>query len=241
MAPPPAEREFNLTQQVPSAKSSMRATYFRAKVETWRAALASPTVPLSSIGTLAASDRGGGDAWAGYLEALLRAQGGRLPPRRHRSKRYRRPRHRKGRSQGSARRRRQAALGLAGTALRRAPMGHPGRAPGPRHGRQGQRHQARDVRRQSDGLRGALLQGAESGRARPRFPMAGGSRAAPARAYRHLQSLLLRGGAGRSRTPGTARTPKPAAEAHHQGHLEGTVRGHQRLRAASFAQRHRDR
>ncbi len=62
---------------------------------------------------------------------------------------------------------------------------------------------------------------------------------ARARPDRHLQPLLLRGDARRARAPGVPREAEAAAAARHQGHLEGALRGHPRLRALPRAQRHR--
>ena len=83
------------------------------------------------------------------------------------------------------------------------------RLPGDGRGRQGRHDQARHVGRQPAGLPGLLLQGALGRGARPRLPVA--LRQAPARARpdRHLQPLVLRGGARRARAP---RDPE-AAEA----------------------------
>ena len=64
--------------------------------------------------------------------------------------------------------------GIAAAALRPGPMGRADGAPGHGRGRQGWRGQARDVRRQSAGLRGACVQGAQRRGAGTRFPVATG-------------------------------------------------------------------
>ena len=80
-----------------------------------------------------------------------------------------------------------------------APAAH---LPGHGRRRKGRRHQARDVRRQSAGLPGVLLQGAL--RARNWTTIISGAPRAPARArpHRHLQPLVLRRSAGRPRPSG---------------------------------------
>ena len=94
---------------------------------------------------------------------------------------------------------REAARHVAGAALCRRPLGRSRDPARHRHVGQGRRHQARDVGRQSAGLRGPFLQGAERARDRSRLPMADCDRAADARPHRHLQPLLLRGDDGRAR------------------------------------------
>ncbi len=82
----------------------------------------------------------------------------------------------------------------AGAALRPGPLGDPPRLPGHGRRRQGRRHQARDVRRQSAGLPGVLLQGAIGGGSRPRLPLALPEGACPSA-----------GGSGSSTAPTTRR------------------------------------
>ena len=83
--------------------------------------------------------------------------------------------------------------GLAGKALRAEPLVGARGVPGDGRGRQGRRDQARDVRRQSAGLPGACLQGAErarssitisSGASPRRCPSAGASASSTARTTR---------------------------------------------------------
>ena len=98
----------------------------------------------------------------------------------------------------------QRLCSLAGKALCRQSLGDPRRPARYRHRRQGRRHQAGDVRRQSARLRGPFLQGAKRAGARSRLPVARFDGVAGARADRYLQSLLLRGDdrrAGASRAP----------------------------------------
>ena len=89
----------------------------------------------------------------------------------------------------------------AGAALRAGSLVGAADLPGDGCRRQGQHHQARHVRRQSAGLRGPLVQGAVDRGARSRFPVAHDAAAAAPRPHRHLQSLVLRGDAGRARAP----------------------------------------
>ena len=106
--------------------------------------------------------------------------------------RYRRAQSRQGRHQGPAQEGRRAPRRAAGAALCRGQVGGAGRAAGHGHRRQGRRHRARHGGRQSAGLHGACVQGAERGGARARFPLASGAAAAGARTDRHLQPLPLR-------------------------------------------------
>ena len=66
-------------------------------------------------------------------------------------------------------------------------------------GRQRRRHQARDVRRQSARLPSVQLQASQPSRIAARFSLAHHARSTGTRADRHLQSILLRGGADRPR------------------------------------------
>ncbi len=59
--------------------------------------------------------------------------------------------------------------------------------------------------------------------ARSRLPVALHEEPARARPHRHLQPLLLRGGAGRARAPGAAREAEAAAGARHEEHLEASA------------------
>ena len=93
----------------------------------------------------------------------------------------------------------------AGHALRAGPLVGAARVPGDGRGRQGRRDQARDVGRQSAGLPGVLVQGADDRGARPRLPVALHEEPARARAHRHLQPQLLRGSAGGEGAPGVPR------------------------------------
>src|SRR6266446_3670246 len=79
-----------------------------------------------------------------------------------------------------------------------------------------------------------------SAKARSRFSVAPRGRAAAARPHRHLQSLLLRGMPGATGASGNPRQGKVAGETGDQKHLARTVRGHFRVRALPFAQRHCD-
>ena len=56
---------------------------------------------------------------------------------------------------------------------------------------------------------------------------------------RHLQPVLLRGGAGRPGPPRATRPAAAAGEAHDPRHLAGAPRGHQRLRALPGPERRR--
>ena len=106
-----------------------------------------------------------------------------------------------------------------GEALRAGPMGHPPRVPGDGRRRQGRRHQARHVGRQPAGLPGLLVQGAVGRGARSRLPLAHVEVAARARADRHLQPLLLRGGARRPRAPGVPGQAEAAAASSSTKHI----------------------
>ena len=107
-------------------------------------------------------------------------------------------------------------------------------------GRQGRRDQARHVRRQSAGLRGAFLQGAERGGARSRFPLArraGGCRSAAASASSTARTTRRCWWCGCIRRCSTRQKLPPRLC--RQGHLEGALQGHPRFRAPSRPQRHR--
>ena len=95
----------------------------------------------------------------------------------------------------------QAHGGAAGAPLRAGSLVGAADLPGDGRRRQGRHHQARDVRRQPAGLRRPLVQGAVDRRARSRFPVAHQPPPAAPRPHRHLQSLVLRGDAGRPRAP----------------------------------------
>ena len=64
-------------------------------------------------------------------------------------------------------------------------------------------------------------------------------RAPRARPDRHLQPVLLRGGAGRPGPSGAPRAAAPAGAARDPRHLAGALRGHQRVRALPDAERRR--
>ena len=93
----------------------------------------------------------------------------------------------------------------------------------------------------SEGLPGLLVQGAVDRGARSRLPVAhvarrcpsaGGSASSTARTTRRRwSSACTRSSSTRQKLP---------ARAHHEAHLEGALRGHQRVRALPRAQRLRD-
>ncbi len=129
----------------------------------------------------------------------------------------------------------------AGQALRAGPLGGAARLPGDGRRRQGRRDQARDVGREPAGLPGLLVQGPDVGRPRPRLPLAHREVPARARAHRHLQPLVLRGGARRPRAPGDPRQAEAAGGPRDEADLEGAPRGHRRPRALPRSQRRRRR
>ena len=152
-------------------------------------------------------------------------QAGQVPPGGFRSGRHLRPRPSRRRSQGDARRRRRSARRLAGDALRAGPLVGARDLPGDGRGRQGRRDQARDVRRQSAGLPGALLQGAErakssttisSGASPRRCPSAGASASSTARTTRKCWWCAC--------TRKSSRKQQLAADTGRQGHLGGALR-----------------
>ena len=173
-------------------------------------------------------------------QALPHRQAGEIPPRGFRSGRHLRSRHREGRSQGDARRRRRAARRAAGEALRAGPLGGARRVPGDGCGRQGRRDQARDVRRQPARLPGAFLQGAEprrssitisSGASPRRCRSAAASASSIARTTRRCWSCAC-----------TRRFWRASGcrKARRQGHLGRSLQEHPRVRAPSRAQRRAD-
>ncbi len=131
----------------------------------------------------------------------------------------------------------QGARRLPGPALRAGPLGSPAGLPGDGCRGQGRHDRARDVGRQSAGLPGVLVQGAERRRARPRLPLALHEVPARARAHRHLQPQLLRGSAGREGAPRVPVLAEAAAAARRQGPLGEPLSGHPRVRALPVAQR----
>ena len=84
---------------------------------------------------------------------------------------------------------------------------------------------------QPAGLPGVRLQGADHGGARPRLPVAHVEVAARARPHRHLQPLVLRGGAGGARAPADPREAEAAEGARHEAGLGRALRGHPGFRA----------
>ena len=92
-----------------------------------------------------------------------------------------------------------AAERAAAAALCVQPPCRPADFPGHGCGGQRRRHQARDVRGQSAGLPGVQLQASQRRRTAARFSLAHHPRPAGTRADRHLQPILLRGGADRPR------------------------------------------
>ena len=74
--------------------------------------------------------------------------------------------------------------------------------PGHGRGREGRCHQARHVGGQSARLPGLQLQAPERHGTAARFSLAHHARSAGTRADRHLQPVVLRGGADRARAPG---------------------------------------
>ena len=100
---------------------------------------------------------------------------------------------------------------------------------------QGRRDQARDVGRQSAGLPGVLVQGADSRRSST-TTSCGAASSLPERGrigifnrsyYEEMLVVRVH--------PEYPRGAEAAAAARRQGHLEGALRGHQRLRALSVA------
>ena len=98
--------------------------------------------------------------------------------------------------------RHQVARGRAGHALRPGQLVAAARVSGDGCGRQGRHHQARHVGRQSAGMPGVLVQAAFARGPRPRLPVALRQVPARARAHRHLQPFVLRGGPRRACAPG---------------------------------------
>ena len=90
----------------------------------------------------------------------------------------------------------------AAASLRIQPLCRPADLSGDGCGRKRRRHQARDVRRQPARLPGIQLQTSQRRRTAARFSVAHHPRSAGTRADRHLQPLLLRGGADRPRASG---------------------------------------
>ena len=177
----------------------------------------------------------------GVLRALSRHRRQEVPAQGHRSRRHGRADLRgQAAGQGGARGGGGGARGAAGATVRPGSLGRAADLPGDGRRRQGRRDRARDVRRQSPGLPGALLQGAVPRGARPRLPLALPETPARARPHRHLQPLLLRGGARGPGAQGAARGPEAAAVADHQVDLGGPLRGHPQRRALPWAQRHPD-
>ncbi len=114
-----------------------------------------------------------------------------------------------------------------------------GLPPGDGRGGQGRHDQARDDRRESAGRAGLRVQGAVGRGARSQLPVALHEGAAGARPDRHLQPLVLRGRAGRPGASRVARAPEASAGQTRPEVLEGSLRGHQRLRAAPRPERNR--
>ena len=79
-------------------------------------------------------------------------------------------------------------------------------------------------------LQGALARGAG-----PRLPVAHHRAPARARPHRHLQPLVLRGGAGGARAPRVPARQRLPASSVGERHLEAALRGHPRLRALPLA------
>ena len=94
---------------------------------------------------------------------------------------------------------RRATERAAAAALRVRSLRLPADLPGDGCGRKRRRHQPRHVRRQPAGLPGVQLQTSERDGTGTRFSLAHHPRSAGARADRHFQPILLRGGADRSR------------------------------------------
>ena len=152
---------------------------------------------------------------------------------------------RQGDAEGQGRRAPRAAPPGAGrrpgAAVRRRPLRPPRGVPGHGRRRQGRHHQARHVRGEPPGRRGPQLQAALHRGARPQLPLALLEGRARARPHRHLQPLLLRGGARPAGAPRVAGAPAAATRQAGGEAVEGALRRHQRLRAPPRPQRDQDR
>ena len=115
-------------------------------------------------------------------EDRFRVRPGQEVPARRPRPRLHRPLRVEGRRQAPSREGAGAAPRAAGEALRPGPVGAAADLPGHGRGGQGQRDQARDVRRQPAGLPGVLVQGALVGGAGPRLPLAHRRAACPSAA-----------------------------------------------------------
>ena len=107
--------------------------------------------------------------------------------------------------------RRRGARGIAGHALRAGSLVGAAHLPGDGCGGKGRDDQARDVGRESAGLPGVVVQGADEHGPRSRLSLALRQGTAGARAHRHFQSQLLRGDARRARASGVSRGAEAAA------------------------------
>ena len=130
-----------------------------------------------------------------------------------------------------------ADRGAAGNALRAERVGRVADLPGDGCRREGQRDQARLLRREPSRRAGALVQGAVSRGARPRLPVADGGPVAGTGTDRRVQPVVLRGSAGRPRPSRAAAIAAAAGAGGDQTDLGRATRRHQHLRAPSGAKR----
>ena len=129
---------------------------------------------------------------------------------------------------------RRATEFATAASLRVQSLCRPADLPGHGCGGKRRRHQARDVRGQSPGLPGVQLQASQRRRIGTRFSLAHHPRSAGTRADRHLQPILLRGGADRPRAPGDS------AQRRAPGHAASTMKTvwHDRYRSIANLERH---
>ncbi len=138
---------------------------------------------------------------------------------------------------GARAKRRRAADAFSAAPVRTGPLRVAPDLPGHGRGRPRLGDQARHVGRQSGGHRSPFVQAAVAGGGTPRFPVAHRARAAGARPHRYLQSVVLRRSARGPRASAAACGREPAAGSDSQECLVSPLRGYQRVRAPSVAQR----